>query len=349
MTKASGPQVSRLEKRLHAAFKEEGLKITTEVNIKRMDFLDFEMDLNNGTVRPWRKPGSRISYINTSSAHPRANIKALPNMIQTRLAGLSSSAEEFNEVVGPYKDELKAAGYGECNLEFKDKSNKKRGRSRKITYFNPPYSPCVQMNITRVFNSLLTKHFKNGTLMGKLFNRNNCKLSYSTMPNVKQILSGHNKKILRKSEPVADKRGCNCRGGTQSCPVEGNCLKQEMIYEATVSAEQEENKLYIGSAATTFKERFGNHKSDFKLQHRRHATKLSGHVWNLKDKNKVPSVKYKLREFAPAYNPVTDRCRLCLVEKLEILLADDEKYLNDRTELLAKCRHVNKYILGGIT
>ena len=349
VTIATGPQVSRLEKRLHAAFKEEGLKITTEVNIKKMDFLDFEMCLDTGTVRPWRKPGSKISYINTSSAHPKANIRALPNMIQTRLSELSSSAKEFEEVVEPYVEELKSAGYREVNLEYKEKSKGKRNRKRKIMYFNPPFSPCVQTNITRIFNSLLTKYFKKGTLMGKLFNSNNCKISYSTMPNLKQFISGHNKKILRKNEPKKAEKGCNCRGGVQSCPVEGQCLKQEVIYEVEVVAQQQEDKSYIGSTATTFKERFGNHKSDCKLEHRRHATKLSGYVWELRDKNLQATLNYKIKESAPAYNPVTDKCRLCLVEKLEILLADEKKYINDRSELMAKCRHTNKFILSGIT
>ena len=126
-------------------------------------------------------------------------------------------------------------------------------------------------------------------------------------------------------------------------------MKQEIIYEAEVTAEQQENKLYIGSTATSFKERYGNHKSDCKLEHRRHATKLSGYVWSLKDMNKPSSIQYRIKESAPAYSPVTDRCRLCLVEKLEILLADEKKYLNDRSELLAKCRHRNKFMLGGIT
>ena len=123
------------------------------------------MCLNTGTVRPWRKPGSKICYINTSSAHPKANIRALPNMIQTRLSELSSSAKEFEEVVPPYKEELKAAGYKENNLEYKEKSGNKRNRKRKVMYFNPPFSPCVQTNITRMFNNLLEKHFKKGTLM----------------------------------------------------------------------------------------------------------------------------------------------------------------------------------------
>ena len=84
-------------------------------------------------------------------------------------------------------EELKSAGYKEVNLEYKEKSKGQRNRKRKIMYFNPPFSPCVQINITGIFNSLLTKYFKKGTLMGKLFNSNNCKISYSTMPNLKRF------------------------------------------------------------------------------------------------------------------------------------------------------------------
>lgn len=62
-------------------------------------------------------------------------------------------------------------------------------------------------------------------------------------------------------------RGCNCRGGVQNCPVEGQCLKQEVIYEVEISADQKEDKNYIGSTATTLKEMFGNHKCDCKLEY----------------------------------------------------------------------------------
>merc|ERR1711940_466950 len=142
--------------------------------------------------------------------------------------------------------------------------------------------------------------------MGKLFNNNNCKISYSTMPNLKQFISGHNKKILKKNEPKKAEKVCNCRGGVKNCPVEGNCRKQEVIYEVEVSAD-------------------------------------------LKDMNIKPVLKYRIKETAQAYRPVTDKCRLCLTEKLEILLADEKKYLNERSELLAKCRHANSYMLSGVT
>ena len=48
--KMSGPQLARVEKRLHKLFKDHDLKIKVEVNLTKTDFLDFELDLESGTV-----------------------------------------------------------------------------------------------------------------------------------------------------------------------------------------------------------------------------------------------------------------------------------------------------------
>ena len=54
-----------------------------------------------------------------------------------------------------------------------------RKRRRKIMYFNPPYSCFIRNNIGKYFLNMIKTHFRQGTLLGKLFNRNNLKLSYS--------------------------------------------------------------------------------------------------------------------------------------------------------------------------
>ena len=111
-----------------------------------------------------------------------------------------------------------------------------------------PLSAQVLTNLTKVLNNLLKAHFKPNTLLGKLFNKNNLKLSYSTTANLDQIISSHNKKVLSK----------------------------------TISeAENIDTKQYVGSAATTLKKIHSNIKSDFKISSRRKATKLSGYVWEL--------------------------------------------------------------------
>ena len=194
----SGPQLTKVEKRLHKLFKDHGLSIKVETNISKTDFLDFELCLQTGTVKPWRKPNNEPRYINVQSSHPSTTIKCLPKMIATRLAGLSTSENEFDEVKGPYVEALKNAGYANQELKYEKptENHKKKNRKRKIIWYTPPFSAQVSTNLTKILNNLVKKHFKPNTLLGKLFNKNNLKLSYSTTANLEQIISGHNKKIL---------------------------------------------------------------------------------------------------------------------------------------------------------
>ena len=84
---------------------------------------------------------------------------------------------------------------------------------------------------------------KDGPL-GKAFNRSNLKLSYSTLPNMKQIISAHNRKVLANIKPpipVEDppqQKTCNCTRRTMEenggCPLQGKCLMTNVVYQADV-------------------------------------------------------------------------------------------------------------------
>ena len=63
-------------------------------------------------------------------------------------------------------------------------ANKTKNRKRKIIWFNPPFSLDVSTNIGKKFFSLLGKHFPKTHQLHKLFNRNNVKVSYSSLPKV---------------------------------------------------------------------------------------------------------------------------------------------------------------------
>ena len=55
------------------------------------------------------------------------------------------------------------------------------------------------------------------------------------MPNIGTIIAGHNRKLL-KNQPTQDaEKLCYCRGGLNSCPVQGKCLKKSVICEAEVT------------------------------------------------------------------------------------------------------------------
>ena len=121
-----------------------------------------------------------------------------------------------------------------------------------------------------------------------------------------------------------------------------------VLYEGTITTDIMNYglKIYKGITEPKFKLRYGNHKKAFNYQHYRKNTELSKEVWNAKDKNANFSTKWNVVKQYPAYNPVSKRCMLCLNEKLAILENEGNNLQNKRSEIISKCRHKNKYMLG---
>ena len=100
--------------------------------------------------------------------------------------------------------------------------------------------------------------------------------------NMDSIIKAHNAKILHKEEDNRSKREktCNCRDQA-ACPVENNCLKNNVVYKATVQYEDKEQH-YIGMTENSFKTRYTLHKPSFKHSTKRKQTELSNLIWTLK-------------------------------------------------------------------
>ena len=107
-------------------------------------------------------------------------------------------------------------------------------------------------------------------------------------------------------------------------------------------------KHYIGLAANSFKERYNNHNSSFNNIRYQHSTSLSNYIWQLK----ADKIKYELHWSmvgrASAYTPESKCCQLCNLEKTMILMNEGEDSLNQRNELMAKCRHRAKHLLSNV-
>ena len=127
-------------------------------------------------------------------------------------------------------DALKSSGFNDPIQFTADRQSlyapKKKKRRRRITWFNPPFSESVATNIGRCFLELVKKHFPKGSVLHKICNRNILKISYSSMPNVGNIIKKHNARV-RKSEEARNEtsRLCNCRDPEQ-CPLRGECLTE---------------------------------------------------------------------------------------------------------------------------
>ena len=351
VVEGSGPEIERLRKEVFKLFKSLGLQVTIDANITRTDFLDLHLDLAKNSYKPFRKDSKPPVYIHKKSNHPPTIKKELPRMIVERVSRLSCSEDVFNKEVKVYQESLKSAGFTE-NIPYNKPNTSattKRQRARKITWFNPPYSETVKTNVAARFLSLINKHF-NGKDLGKYFNRSTIKVSYSCLPNLDTIIAGHNKQVLkRKIEEKTKKHECNCRAGQTLCPLGGNCLKNDIIYEAKVTSNNTITR-YIGQASTTFKERYRNHMLSFNHKTYEHNTTLSKYIWELKNSGIEYEVTWAQRGQAPSYSPSTKSCKLCLMEKTTILMNEgDKNLLNKRGELMSKCRHRAKFLLSGVS
>ena len=62
------------------------------------------------------------------------------------------------------------------------------------------------------------------------------------MPNIGQVLGKHNANIAKQDEVQQLPPGCNCRGGPHACPLNGECITEGVIYQATVINLDESSK-----------------------------------------------------------------------------------------------------------
>ena len=323
----------------------------------------MELDLKDECFKPFRKPDDLPVYIHKDSNHPPHVKKQLPKMISERLSRLSSSRDKFEQSKQIYNDALKQSGYKEkvefippkTENEINERKNKKL-RKRNVIWYNPPYNQNVSTNVGKQFLAIIDKHFgkerKDG--LHKIFNRKTIKISYSCTKNMKNIFAASNAKKLERNnnERRNNEHMCNCR--TLKCPLDGNCVQETVVYQAKVTTSTE-TKIYIGSTEGSFKDRYYNHRQDFKNVKRRHSTSLSDFIWTQKLKDNANeneneiNIKWSILKKCAKYKPGSKKCDLCLSEKLEILRCSyDINVLNRRTELMAKCPHRRKFLLENV-
>ena len=337
----SGPQADKARKDLIKIFKDNGLNITVETNLLATDFLDVHFDLQNGIYKPFRKPNDTPLYVNAGSNHPPNIIKQLPLMIGRRISDISSNKAEFDKASREYNDALSKSGYKE-KITYQEAPKHRKNRSRNILWFNPPYSKSVKTNVGKTFICLIEKHFPPHHKYRSLFNKNNVKVSYSSTENMENVIKRHNAKILNSSDSEKT-RTCNCPV-KQNCPLQGSCLKKCIIYKATVTSENSK-KCYYGQSEPEFKSRLANHTKSFKYRSYEKDTELSKYVWSLKDSEKPYDIAWSIAATASQYKCGTRKCDLCITEKYMIAMAEPESLLNQKSELISKCRHCNKFYL----
>ncbi len=349
--RANGPLLEKkLKKRLYKGFnKDENLRVVVKTNMSRTNFLDIHLNLHTGEYRPFRKENNVPQYIHVESNKTKNIKKNLPAMIGNRLSGLSATQQIFENEKGPYEEALEKSGYNNTlTFQAPQPTHQKRKRHRNVLWYNPPFSESVSTNIGREFLNIIDRNFPQQHKYHKIFNRNTVKISYSCMPNIRNIIKGHNMSKLKTPETrdTEDASKCNCNDkGT--CPLEGQCLADSLVYQATISCKENGSKKfrYIGITEGNFKARYNNHTASFRNRSNMSKTELSKKFWELKDKGKTPQISWEILKTVNKYKCGQEICNLCLTEKLLIIKSRDKYLLNSRSEIISKCRHKRKFLL----
>ena len=338
--------VEDIRKKIEVIFKEVKLQIEVPTGpTKSVDFFDLNLNLMTGYHAPYRKPLSVISFISKHSNHPNCIKAEVPRNAAKRISTLSSNERIFNIAKVPYIEALKRDGYE--NVEFKYQPKQKTTKpktSKNVLFCNLPWNMAVKINVGKEFLSLLDM-FK-GTPQGKQINRHKIKLSYSTMKNLSSHITASNLKRLKPKTASKPLQDCNCPNENIECPVDGQCMISNVVYEAEIKT-QHSTKSYIGMTGCTFITRWKEHRGNLRYKHQK-GTKLSNFVWKQKDFGKnieMKDIKWSLKAKTAPYKAGARFCDTCLSEKTHIALANPSQILNSRKEIVSKCPHKRDFKL----
>ena len=103
-------QIDNLKKKLCHIYRQMGLKITVDANIKIVNFLDVTLDLSRNLYKPFLKPNNPLSYVHKESNHPPSILRNIPESINRRLCELSKNEILFNESSNEYQTALDNSG-----------------------------------------------------------------------------------------------------------------------------------------------------------------------------------------------------------------------------------------------
>ena len=188
-------------KKNQKVFKNKGLDIIINCNMKIVNYLDVMLNLKDGSYRPYKKPYEERNQIYENSDHPPSILKQLQMSVEKRLSFLSLPKEIFEETVSYYEQYLSNCGFKE-KLNYRDPSppnlDANTKQERNILWLNQHYyRKTVKTKFVKFFLQRIKKHFpKDYNKFHKIFNRNTLKLSYSCMPNIKTKINAHNREII---------------------------------------------------------------------------------------------------------------------------------------------------------
>ena len=159
------------------------------------------------------------------------------------------------------------------------------------------------------------------------------------MPNMKMLITGHNKKVLSQASGTETPgfASCDC----DPCELDGQCLLGPLVYKADVTVNGKIDT-YIGQKQNTLKQMVGQHNSNVRTG--RKATRFATFVIDKKKREFNPDVKWSKISVVSRRKKGDRYCPLCNTEKTFITRAKDS-LINSRNEVMNRCRHKEDLVL----
>ena len=215
--------------------------------------------------------------------------------------------------------------------------------------FNINYNENIHINSTN--NSVDYNNQRITRSISKMIKEN---LEQVSDNSAKSISKMHNNKTINKyskpANPNSNKlsnmpKTCNCRKlNKDNCPLKGNCLIKNVIYKVKVESKGPD-KIYIGSTAGSFKDRYANHKHTFKNINKKQSTRLSDYVSSFFHRyGKRPNMEWSIvSKIKHTSNGVSRICPTCNTERAVIAAEDKDLLLNKRQDLSNICPHNRRF------
>ena len=93
------------------------------------------------------------------------------------------------------------------------------------------------------------------------------------------FFSSHKKKLLNNRTGNIKPRNCRKK---DECPLNEQCLVQDIVYKCIASTSMNPDKTYLGTAERDFKKRYNNHTKSFRHKRYSKETTLSKSIWEIK-------------------------------------------------------------------
>ncbi|GAB1597860.1 hypothetical protein Ahia01_000062700, partial [Argonauta hians] len=234
----------------------------------------------------------------------------------------------------------------------------KKYKNKEVIWFNPPYNLNVKTKVGKLFFEVLESSIPKEHRYRCILNRNIIKLSYATVPNIKNYIDRSNSKKLKEHDKLLANttnphtitqiqehnttKHCNCRN-TSECPAGGECWKSNLVYKCEVTSNNNTKRIYLGQTSNIWKKRLANHISSFSNPNTKNATSLARHIWELKTKAIPYNISWSIIKHARPTNKMKGMCPLCTSESICILRhRNPEQVLNREGELAQLCIHKRK-------